>query len=83
MAAGRRAAARNSPRSLDIDLLVYGHQVCARPELTLPHPRLRRRRFYLVPLEEIAPRLRIPPDGATVAELAAAPEAVGRVERLD
>lgn len=40
-----------------------------RPELALPHPLLRERRFFLAPLAEIAARLEIPPDGATVAEL--------------
>lgn len=39
------------------------------PELTLPHPRLRERRFVLEPLSEIAPDLRVPPDGAMVREL--------------
>ncbi len=54
-----------------MDLLVYGDRVSSRPELALPHPRLRERRFFLAPLAEIAPRLEVPPDGATVAELLA------------
>lgn len=54
-----------------MDLLVYGDLQCAAPELTLPHPRLRERRFVLAPLAEIAPDLRVPPDGATVADLLA------------
>ena len=68
-AAGRRPGPRHGSRPLDIDLLVYGRLVSARPELTLPHPGLRQRRFVLAPLAEIAPGLRVPPDGATVADL--------------
>ncbi len=71
LAAGRRPGPRHGPRELDVDLLVYGDRVSALPELTLPHPRLRERRFFLAPLAEIAPRLAVPPDGTTVAELLA------------
>jgi 2-amino-4-hydroxy-6-hydroxymethyldihydropteridine diphosphokinase len=68
-AAGRRRGARFGPRPLDIDLLAYGDLTSAAPELTLPHPRLRERRFMLAPLAEIAPDLRLPPDGARALEL--------------
>jgi 2-amino-4-hydroxy-6-hydroxymethyldihydropteridine diphosphokinase len=71
LAAGRRRGVRFGPRPLDIDLLLYGDLQSDAPELTLPHPRLRERRFMLEPLAEIAPDLRVPPDGATVAELLA------------
>jgi 2-amino-4-hydroxy-6-hydroxymethyldihydropteridine diphosphokinase len=71
LAAGRRRGARFGPRPLDIDLLLYGGRLSEAPELTLPHPRLRERRFMLAPLAEIAPDLPVPPDGATVAELLA------------
>lgn len=71
LAAGRRRGVRFGPRPLDVDLLVYGDLQIATPELTLPHPRLRERRFVLAPLAEIAPDLRIPPDGARVADLLA------------
>ena len=64
-AAGRRTSQRLGPRVLDIDLLVWGDRVTERPELTLPHPELGRRRFYLEPLAEIAPDLPIPPHGDT------------------
>jgi 2-amino-4-hydroxy-6-hydroxymethyldihydropteridine diphosphokinase len=69
--AGRRPGARFGPRPLDIDILIYGDLRSDRPELTLPHPRLRERRFVLAPLAEIAPDLRVPPDGARVEELLA------------
>lgn len=70
--AGRRrplGTPRFGPRPLDVDIVLWGDRVSDRPELTLPHPRLRERRFVLEPLAEIAPGLRVPPDGATVAEL--------------
>jgi 2-amino-4-hydroxy-6-hydroxymethyldihydropteridine diphosphokinase len=68
-AAGRRRGLRFGPRPLDVDLLLYGDRWSAAPELTLPHPRLRERRFMLEPLAEIAPDWPVPPDGATVREL--------------
>jgi 7,8-dihydro-6-hydroxymethylpterin-pyrophosphokinase len=73
-AAGRRPGVRFGPRPLDVDLLLYGDLCSDAPEMTLPHPRLRERRFVLAPLAEIAPDLAMPPDGARVAEL---------LERLD
>lgn len=70
--AGRRPGPRFGPRPLDIDLLVHGELVREAAELTLPHPRLAERRFYLEPLTEVAPDLPVPPAGATVVELLAA-----------
>ncbi|HVG07823.1 MAG TPA: 2-amino-4-hydroxy-6-hydroxymethyldihydropteridine diphosphokinase [Thermoanaerobaculia bacterium] len=72
LAAGRRRGARFGPRPLDVDLLLYGDRQSSAPELMLPHPRLRERRFVLEPLAEIAPDLRIPPDSARVRDLLAA-----------
>jgi 2-amino-4-hydroxy-6-hydroxymethyldihydropteridine diphosphokinase len=71
LAAGRRRGIRFGPRPLDIDLLLYGDLQSDAPELTLPHPRLRERRFMLEPLAEIAPDLPVPPEGAPVKELLA------------
>ena len=74
LAAGRQPPAltvRFGPRPLDVDLLLYGDRRSDAPELTLPHPRLRERRFMLAPLAEIAPDWPVPPDGATVRELLA------------
>ena len=55
---GRTRSTRNAPRTLDLDLLLYGEQRSDDPALTLPHPRLHQRAFVLRPLLEIAPRCR-------------------------
>lgn len=60
---GRERAGRNAPRTLDLDLLLYGDAVTATPRLTLPHPRLHERAFVLIPLLEIAPAVEIPNHG--------------------
>jgi 2-amino-4-hydroxy-6-hydroxymethyldihydropteridine diphosphokinase len=57
---GRVRAYRNSPRTLDLDLLLYGAARIVSDALTLPHPRMGQRAFVLVPLAEIAPAL-VPP----------------------
>ncbi|MGB6362841.1 MAG: 2-amino-4-hydroxy-6-hydroxymethyldihydropteridine diphosphokinase, partial [Thermoanaerobaculia bacterium] len=80
--AGRRRGPRFGPRPLDIDLLIYGEHVLQTPELCIPHPRLRERRFYLAPLADIAPHLRVPPDGVTVGELLDNLEDPHQVERV-
>ena len=59
--AGRRRPYRNAPRTLDLDLLLFGDGRIASAALTVPHPRLRERAFVLVPLAEIAPQ-RVPAD---------------------
>ena len=53
--AGRERPYRNAPRTLDLDLLLYGAAVSDDPKLTLPHPRMTERAFVLLPLAEIAP----------------------------
>lgn len=63
-ARGRRRIEVGGPRSLDLDLLLYGEQACRQPGLTLPHPRLHERAFVLYPLYELAPNLVIPGRGA-------------------
>lgn len=61
---GRERPFRNAPRTLDLDLLLYGNEVIASAELTVPHPRLHQRAFVLVPMAELAPGLEIPGLGA-------------------
>jgi 2-amino-4-hydroxy-6-hydroxymethyldihydropteridine diphosphokinase len=60
---GRQRPYRNAPRTLDLDLLLYGELRMNTERLTLPHPRLRERAFALLPLTEIAPALVIPGAG--------------------
>ena len=55
--AGRERPYRNAPRTLDLDLLLYGSAIIDQPDLVVPHPRLGERAFVLVPLAEIAPGL--------------------------
>lgn len=65
----RVAAMVNGPRTLDLDLLLYGDAVICEAGLIVPHPRLAERAFVLVPLREIAPELREPRTGCTVTQL--------------
>ena len=53
--AGRERPYRNAPRTLDIDLLLFGDGEIQSPELQVPHPRMRERAFVLLPLKELAP----------------------------
>jgi len=59
----------NAPRTLDLDLIMFGDAVIDEPGLIVPHPRFRQRRFVLEPLAEIAPELRDAVTGRTIAEL--------------
>lgn len=69
--AGRSRDGRQwSPRTLDIDLLLYGDQVIDRPELRVPHPRMTERAFVLIPLERLSPGWRHPATGQTIQQLA-------------
>ena len=69
-ALGRERAARNAPRTLDLDLIAHGRQVLEEAGLTLPHPRAHQRLFVMGPLAEIAPGWRHPVLDRTAAELA-------------
>lgn len=60
-AAGRERPYRNAPRTLDLDLLLYGSARIDSPSLTVPHPRMDERAFVLVPLAEVAPQ-RVSPE---------------------
>lgn len=65
----RRDAPRWSARTIDLDLLLFGNEVTDSAELTLPHPRMAFRRFVIEPAAEIAPDMRHPTTGRTLAEL--------------
>jgi 2-amino-4-hydroxy-6-hydroxymethyldihydropteridine diphosphokinase len=69
---GRRRERPLAPRTLDLDLLLYGAEVFETEPLTLPHPRLHQRRFVLVPLAELIPDSQHPTRGETFARLLAA-----------
>jgi len=55
----RQRPYRNAPRTLDLDLLLYGEQTITRSDLQVPHPRMCERAFVLLPLMELAPALRV------------------------
>lgn len=80
-AQGRMRTARWGPRTLDLDLLLYGALIRDDPWLTLPHPRLHERAFVLYPLYDIAPALLLPGLGRLRDWLASCPPS--GVTRLD
>ena len=66
---GRERPFRNAPRTLDLDIILYGDAVIAEPDLEIPHPRFRLRAFVLEPLAAIAAELVDPVSGLTVGAL--------------
>jgi 2-amino-4-hydroxy-6-hydroxymethyldihydropteridine diphosphokinase len=68
-ALGRRRTVVNGPRTIDIDILLYGNAVVKTADLTVPHPRYRERRFVLEPLAELNAAMRDPETGQTVATI--------------
>ncbi|MFD1579472.1 2-amino-4-hydroxy-6-hydroxymethyldihydropteridine diphosphokinase [Ramlibacter ginsenosidimutans] len=72
-AAGRERPYRNAPRTLDLDLLLFGDARIASAALTIPHPRLRERAFVLLPLQELAPERVQAAELAAVAQQRIAP----------
>jgi 2-amino-4-hydroxy-6-hydroxymethyldihydropteridine diphosphokinase len=65
-----RTGERNEPRTIDLDLLLYGDLVVDEPGLVIPHPRLHERRFVLEPLVELDPDLRVRGQGSVTQLLA-------------
>jgi 2-amino-4-hydroxy-6-hydroxymethyldihydropteridine diphosphokinase len=68
---GRERIQSKGPRTIDIDILMFGQRVVDSPELKIPHPAMHRRRFVLAPLADIAPEARHPVMKRTVRELLA------------
>ena len=66
---GRRRTQKKGPRTLDIDILLFGNSIIKMKGLTIPHPAMRERRFVLEPLAEIAPEARHPVFKRSVREL--------------
>lgn len=70
------------PRSMDLDILLYGNLVLTGERLTIPHPRLAERRFALQPLADIDPDLRDPSSGKTIADMLSSLATTERVVRI-
>ena len=81
LAHGRERPYRNAPRTLDLDVLLYGDERIDLPQLHVPHPRMSERAFVLVPLLELAPEVEIPSRGPARAFLAAV--AAQDIHKLD
>ena len=78
---GRERPFRNAPRTLDLDILLYGDETIDSPELEVPHPRMTQRAFVIVPLLELDPALEIPGLGPLRDCLAGVADQ--RIERVD
>jgi 2-amino-4-hydroxy-6-hydroxymethyldihydropteridine diphosphokinase len=77
---GRVRSVPRGPRTIDIDILLYGDRIVNTPDLRIPHPRMAERRFVLAPLADLAPDLKHPVTGRTIREmLAAAPAEIIRL----
>ncbi len=66
---GRQRREKWGPRTLDLDILLFGDQMIRTETLTVPHPRMAERRFVLVPLADLVPELQVPGSKKTVAAL--------------
>ena len=82
LAHGRARSLPNGPRTLDLDLALYGDRVVEEAGLIVPHPRLTERAFVLVPIAEIAPEAMVPGRGR-IADLVQTVDASGMVKIED
>lgn len=78
---GRVRTVRWGPRTIDLDLLIYGSRVINSDALTLPHPRMAERAFVMAPLAELVPELVL--QGKTVVELAGILRRIQSIEKLE
>jgi len=79
---GRQRKQKKGPRTIDIDILLFGSSIIDIPSITVPHPKLHQRRFVLEPLAEIAPEVRHPILKRTVREMRDALPAGQTVKRV-
>jgi 2-amino-4-hydroxy-6-hydroxymethyldihydropteridine diphosphokinase len=79
---GSKKLIAKGPRLIDLDVLLYGEETIDTRELQVPHPRMTERRFVLVPLAEIAPKLKHPAWKKTVSEMVAGLADLSKVRRL-
>lgn len=80
---GRAASPTAISRRMDLDLLLFGQLVLTEPDLTVPHPRMAKRRFVLQPLAEIAAAVVEPVSGRTIGDLLAGLQSDERVTPLE
>jgi 2-amino-4-hydroxy-6-hydroxymethyldihydropteridine diphosphokinase len=80
---GRERHQKKGPRTIDIDILLFGSEIVNSPELTIPHPAMHERRFVLEPLAEIGPDVHHPVLKKTIRELLEALPEGQAVRRLD
>jgi 2-amino-4-hydroxy-6-hydroxymethyldihydropteridine diphosphokinase len=79
---GRNRVVDKGPRTIDIDILLFGDRIVSEPDLHIPHPAMAQRRFVLEPLSEIAPNVVHPKTRKTIADMRAELPAEGRARRL-
>jgi 2-amino-4-hydroxy-6-hydroxymethyldihydropteridine diphosphokinase len=78
---GRVRSGAKGPRVIDLDILLFGNEVCDSPDLNIPHPAMQERRFVLAPMAEIAPEARHPLFKRSMLELLEALPPQGQIVR--